>query len=103
MNNALTSFLHLIKRSGVIKLGSPYLTESNKAKIKLILLCESASSNTKEIVERYAKFNTIPYYVIPSEVMDNLYPTKNVKVLNVTNRQGALKIANLMKEGTTYE
>ncbi len=103
MNNALTSFLHLIKRGGVLKLGSPYLTLSNKAKIKLILVCETASENTKEISERYALTHNIPNYFIAPAIMDNLYPTKNVKVLSVTSREAAVKIANLMKEGDPYE
>ena len=68
-----------------------FLTESNKDKIKLILACESSSENTKEIVERYASANNIPCYIVPSHVMDSLYPTKHVKVLALTNRQAALK------------
>ncbi|MDY0214081.1 MAG: hypothetical protein RBS24_00925 [Bacilli bacterium] len=99
----LNSFLHLIKRSGVIKLGSDYLTLRNLPKIHLVLIHESISDQSREGVMTFLKNHNLNYYDVPANIVTSLYPGKNVKVLTITSKESAKKIANLMKEGDPYE
>lgn len=99
----LLSFLHLIKRSGTLRLGSEYLSERNVSRIALILISSDISAQSRAVVTRFAETHHITASVVPANILTDLYRGKTVKVLSVTNTQSAKKIANLMKEGDTYE
>lgn len=103
MNNALSNFLHLIKPSRAYKLGSDYLKPQNATKIRLILVSSEISSQSYAAVQNYCTTHNIQHYNVPANIMTNLFKGKSVKVLAVTNAQSAKKIANIMKEGETYE
>ena len=99
----LLSFLHLVKRSGVIKLGSDFLQESNLSRIKLVLISDEISALSKESILNFTYKHTILAYTVSANIVTSLYPGKNVRVLTISNVQVAQKIANLMKEGESYE
>lgn len=103
VKHPLLSFLHLIKPSGVIKLGSDFLTAKNLAKTYLVLINEGISDLSRKHVETFVTNNAIEHYDVPANIVKSLYPGKNVKVLVITSKQSAIKIANLMKEGDPYE
>lgn len=69
MNSKLIGFLGLTRKSGKITLGGN-LTENaiNKNKVKLIILCEDASENTKEKFTAFSR-------------------NKNIKLINFTNKE----------------
>jgi hypothetical protein len=103
VNKSLNSFLHLIKRSNVIKLGSDYLTLKNKPRLHLVLISTTISEQSKKQVINFLLSNNIPYYDVHANIFTSLYPGKSVKVMTITNKDSARKIANLMKEGESYE
>lgn len=99
----LQSFLHLIKRSGVIKLGSDYLTQSHLPRISMVLISDEISDLSRENVVNFTTRHHLLCYDVPANIIVSLYPGKHVKVLVITSRESAKKIANLMKEGDPYE
>ena len=99
----LRSFLHLIKRAKILKIGADYLQSGNARRIYLILHAPSLSEESAKHVNSFASNNHIEVYVIPQSIITSLYPGKEVKVISVTNRESAHKITNLMKEGTINE
>lgn len=102
-NKALSAFLHLSKRGDAYRLGSDYLTLQNSRRIKLILHSSEVSEATLKVLTTYSSTYNIPLYNVPANIIQNLYPGKSVKVLSVTSGPSAKKIANLMKEGESYE
>mgnify|MGYP001012653695 CR=1 FL=1 len=105
----LNSFLHLIKRSGVIKLGSNYLTLRNLPKIYLVLIHESISDQSREGVMTFLKNHNLNYYDAPANIVTSLYPGKNLGALGdggiVTTNDEALakKVAALADYGSDYK
>lgn len=99
----LQSFLHLIKRSGVIMLGADYLTVSHLPRIYIVLVSDEISDQSRALVTNFTTRHNIRRYDVPANIIVSLYPGKNVKVLVITSRESAKKIANLMKEGDPYE
>ncbi|OQC11295.1 MAG: ribosomal protein L7Ae family protein [Tenericutes bacterium ADurb.Bin087] len=103
MRNELTSFLHLLKRSGHYRFGADYLSAANAHKIALVLTSDDLSEYTKTKVNNFTLAHNITQFDVPANIMSMLYPGKTIKVLIVTNHESAHKIANLMKEGNGNE
>ena len=103
MNHKLHSFLHLIKRSNAFALGSDFVTSKNLSRIHLVLISTTISEQSKKPLLNFLLSNKLQYYDVPANIITSLYPGKNVKVITITNKESARKIANLMKEGESYE
>lgn len=103
MNNALTSFLHLVKPSGHLIYGQDNLTPRNGFKIKLIILVKDASQNTQKKVLDYAAHKNISTRIINRESLIGFLGDKKTTVIAITSKNIAVKVENILKEGDTYE
>ncbi|MGI6734907.1 MAG: hypothetical protein ACOX3C_01810 [Bacilli bacterium] len=103
MNKKLFNFLHLLKRSGHYRFGHEFVNERNSAKIAMVLTSTDLSDQVKTKVKNFTLAHNIMHSDVDANIMTSLYPGKTIKVLIVTNRKSAHKIANLMKEGNLNE
>lgn len=101
--SALANFLSLLLPSRILLFGQSALEEKNSKKIKLILLLEEASENTKKKVVNFATYYKVPLYVIKEKTIASFLGGRSINVISVKDINASKKIINILKEGDTYE
>ena len=84
-------------------MGSDYLTVNNKPRIHTVLISDAISEQSLKVATSFITNNNLVSYNVPANIITSLYPGKAVRMLVITSREASKKIANIMKEGETYE
>lgn len=92
------SFLGLATRSGNIVSGESTLLELKKGKVKLVIVADDASNNTKKLYKDKSSYRNIPYVYFSTKLQLGLSIGKAPRaVIGIKNDSFAKKISELME------
>ncbi|QLK85883.1 YlxQ family RNA-binding protein [Staphylococcus sp. 17KM0847] len=94
------NFLGIAMRAGKVKTGeSVLLTEIKKQRLKLVLIAEDASNNTKKILENKCTTYRIPYRMVSNRYDLGKAMGKQARVnIGITDQGFAKKLITMIDE-----
>ena len=84
-SNKIKTYIGFSVRSGQIIYGADTLIETRKH-VKLIVLCSSLASSSKDKVIEYAKSKNIPVLTLEDLLLEDVVFKKNCKVVGLLNK-----------------
>lgn len=93
--NKIISYLGFAQKSNNLVTGQTALRKSNK-KFRLIIVCESASENLKNLAKNLANKHNCEFIVLDN--LDGLLHIKDIKIIGLTEENLSKAILNESKE-----
>lgn len=99
MKNKILSLLGIILRSGNLVSGDDTtLSDLKKGKIKLIIIANDASENTKKLFKDKSEYRNVPYIIdFTKEELGKSIGKSSRAVIGIKNEQFATKIKEISR------
>ncbi|MCT4507955.1 MAG: ribosomal L7Ae/L30e/S12e/Gadd45 family protein [Tepidibacter sp.] len=99
MNNKILSLLGIVLKSGNLVSGDDTtLSDLKKGKIKLIIIANDASENTKKLFKDKSEYRDVPYIVaFTKEELGRSIGKSSRAVIGIKSEQFAMKIKEISR------